>query len=98
MFKINIFFILMICSGDVLSVEKSQQKKKVAWKIKKLINSTLENRRSYQPMQYQYQSPIEDSADVRNLDLMGFLEGASINSHVSLHLPIPVCQFTDICK
>ena len=98
MFRINIFFIMIICS-DVFSFKKLQQKKKVAWKIKKLMNSTIENRRSYEPMHYQYQSAMEDPADViRNLNLMSFLEGASITSHVSLHLPVPVCQFTDICK
>ena len=36
--------------------------------------------------------------DKGGLDLFGFLTGASITSVSKLHFPIPLCQFTDICK
>ena len=92
---------------------KILHKKKVAKKIRKLSNlrgnvTNEENRRSYDSFStspsysptYDYQSPASSPSeeDTRSLDIFGFLNGASISSHLSLHLPIPLCQFTDICK
>ena len=40
----------------------------------------------------------QDDQDTRSLDSLGFLNGASISSQILLSLPVPFCQFTDICK
>ena len=92
---------------------KILHKKKVAKKIRKLSNlrgnvTKEDNRRSYNSFStspsysptYDYQSPASPTSeeDTRSLDIFGFLNGASISSHLSLHLPIPLCQFTDMCK
>ena len=84
---------------------KILHKKKVAKKIRKLntlrSNVTNDNNRrsydSFSPLSpysptYEYQSlaspPSEE--DTRSLDFFRFLNGASISSHLSLHLPIPL--------
>ena len=40
----------------------------------------------------------QDDQNMRSLDSFEFLNGASISSQMMLHLPVPFCQFTDICK
>jgi len=99
---------LLMLSIIVASSPENTKKVKMSKKVKKLVrviggNITSEaNRRSYEAPSYSsstydYQSPTPVQ-DTRSLDLLGFLDGASLTSHVSLHFPIPLCQLTDMCS
>ena len=103
--KVCLFFLVLSCV--VASSPENTRKVKMSKKVKKLVrtvgNITSEaNRRSYDAPSYSsptydYQSP-SSVQDTRSLDLLGFLDGASLTSHVSLHFPIPLCQLTDMCS
>ena len=103
--KVLLSLLVLICI--VPSSPQHKKNMKMSKKVKKLVrvvgNMTNEaNRRSYDPLSYSspsysYQSPVPEQG-TRSLDLLGFLDGASLTSHVSLHFPIPLCQLTDMCS
>ena len=84
---------------------KIKIKRKVVKNIRKLSSNTTltDQQRSFDFPPYGQSDDNQSSfnnldQDKRSSDLFGFLSGASITSMSKLHFPIPVCQFTDICK